>query len=446
MSDEPSRPGTADHELVAAGAPTHAAEEFMQRDRTLLERLQGLLHRWETGSPLIVFILAFVALSVVVGPNFYDPSTLSTITQQVMVAGTLAIAQSLIILTAGIDLSVGFLMVLISVVMGRLAVDAGWPPGIALLAGLLVGAAGGFINGMLITRFRLPPFIATLGTFSVFQALNLYVSKSETIGAATIETDAPMLGWLGRFYTKLPFGRGIVLALLVLLVAVLLVMMIRPLRTAVRAALRPSAPRPEGVTKTAVTWIYVCAGLLALLIVWLVAVAVGLNGPRFLSDDFTFGGFVLNSGVLAMLALFAIVWFVLNWTAWGRHVYAVGSDPASARLAGIRTDRVLLSVYVVAGMICAVAAWISIGRNAVSPQANSDYLELQSITAVVIGGISLFGGRGSVLGALIGAMIVGVFASGLRLVPLDVLWVNFAIGVLIIAAVALDQWIRRVKA
>jgi fructose transport system permease protein len=361
MSDEPIRPGTADHELVAAGAPTHAAEEFMQRDRTLLERLQGLLHRWETGSPLIVLVLAFIAFVIIVGPNFYDPSTLSTITQQVMVAGTLAIAQSLIILTAGIDLSVGFLMVLISVVMGRLAVNAGWPPLIALLAGVAVGAAAGFLNGTLVTRFKLPPFIATLGTFSIFQALNIFISKSETIGASTVDTEAPMLGWLGRTL-------------------------------------------------------------------------------------FTVGGFAINAGVVVMLALFALMWFVLNWTAWGRHVYAVGSDPAAARLAGIRTDRVLLSVYVVAGIICAIAAWISIGRNAVSPQANSDYLELQSITAVVIGGISLFGGRGSILGALIGVLIFGIFRSGLPLAGLDVLWVNFAIGVLIIAAVALDQWIRRVKA
>ena len=117
-----------------------------------------------------------------------------------------------------------------------------------------------------------------------------------------------------------------------------------------------------------------------------------------------------------------------------------------AELAGIRTDRVLISVYAVAGLICAIAGWSAIGRvGAVSP---TSFFEgnLQSITAVVIGGISLFGGRGSILGPLIGALIVGVFQSGLRIAGVDTLWQLFAIGLLIIIAVAVDQWIRKVSA
>jgi fructose transport system permease protein len=360
MADPPTRPETAAHEVVAAGAPSHAAEHFLQRDRSLLERLQGILHRYETGSSLAVLLLAFVAFSLIAGEKFYDPGNISIITQQVMVVGAIAVAQSLVILTAGIDLSVGALMVFTSVVMGKLAVEVGWPTPLALLAGVFVGAACGLLNGFLVTRFKLPPFITTLGTLSIFQALNLYISESQTIGATTLEREAPMLQWMGK--------------------------------------------------------------------------------------SFNIGDFNINTGVLLMIGLFVAMWFALTWTAWGRHVYAVGSDPGAARLAGIRTDRVLLSVYVIAGILCAIAAWISIGRNAVSPQANAEQLELLSITAVVIGGISLFGGRGSVFGALIGATIVGVFNSGLRLAGLDVLWVTFAIGVLIIVAVALDGWIRRVKA
>lgn len=136
---------------------------------------------------------------------------------------------------------------------------------------------------------------------------------------------------------------------------------------------------------------------------------------------------------------------MLNRTAWGRHVYAIGDDKEAAELSGIRTDRVLISVYVLAGLICAIAAWASIGRvGSVSPQSFYEG-NLQSITAVVIGGISLFGGRGSIVGPLIGALIVGVFQSGLRLVNVDVLWQVFAIGWLIILAVAVDQWIRKVS-
>jgi fructose transport system permease protein len=147
-----------------------------------------------------------------------------------------------------------------------------------------------------------------------------------------------------------------------------------------------------------------------------------------------------------MLGLVALIWFVLNRTAFGRHLYAVGDDPDAARLAGIRTDRILFSVYVIAGVICALGAWALIGRiGSISPQAGQT-ANLDSITAVVVGGASLFGGRGSIVGTLIGALIVGVFRNGLALSDVDVLWQEFAVGWLIIIAVALDQWIRKVSA
>jgi len=147
-----------------------------------------------------------------------------------------------------------------------------------------------------------------------------------------------------------------------------------------------------------------------------------------------------------LIALAIIIWFVLNRTAYGRHIYATGDDPEAARLAGINTDHILLSVYTLAGLIAAIAGWALIGRiGAISPTAGEN-ANLDSITAVVIGGTSLFGGRGSIVGTLIGALIVGVFRSAVSLAGLDVLWQEFAIGVLIIIAVALDQWIRRVSA
>ena len=153
----------------------------------------------------------------------------------------------------------------------------------------------------------------------------------------------------------------------------------------------------------------------------------------------------ITYGSLLMLALFGVFAWVLKNTAWGRHVYAVGDDAEAARLAGVRKDRVLLSVYIVGGLICAVAGWMLIGRIAsASPQAGGT-ANLDSITAVVIGGTSLFGGRGLVIGTLFGALIVGVLRNGLTLTGVDVLWQDFAVGILIISAVAIDQWIRKVK-
>jgi fructose transport system permease protein len=338
------------------GAGTAGAPVGAERPGGLATRVHDILHTNATLGPLFVLVLAVVIFSVS-ADRFLEPGNLSLIVQQVMVVGTLGIAQTLIILTAGIDLSVGAIMVLSSIVMAKLSADEGVPGLVALLIGFGVGTACGLVNGMLVTRLRLPPFIVTLGTLNVFFALNLWYSKSETVRGVDM---SDLLLWTGR---------------------------------------------TVDVGDTKITY-----------------------------------------GSLMMLGLFAVFAYLLKHTAWGRHVYAVGDDAEAARLAGVRTNRVLLSVYVVAGLICAVAAWMLIGRIAsASPQAGGTS-NLDSITAVVIGGTSLFGGRGLVIGTLFGALIVGVLRNGLTLSGVDVLWQDFAVGVLIIAAVAIDQWIRKVRA
>jgi len=335
-----------------AGAAGPAGEA---RSSGLATRLHDLLHRNATLGPAFVLLLAVLVFTFA-SDRFLQPANLSLVVQQVMVVGTLGIAQTLIILTAGIDLSVGAIMVLSSIVMAKLGTDQGVPGVLALLLGFGVGTACGLVNGLLVTRLRLPPFIVTLGTLNVFFALNLWYSESATIRG----TDMPdLLLWTGN--------------------------------------------------------------------------TVSVGDTR------------ITYGSILMLVLFAVFAWVLKNTAWGRHVYAVGDDAEAARLAGVRTDRVLLSVYVVAGLICAVAAWMLIGRIAsASPQAGGS-ANLDSITAVVIGGTSLFGGRGLVIGTLFGALIVGVLRNGLTLAGVDVLWQDFAVGVLVITAVAIDQWIRKVR-
>ena len=148
---------------------------------------------------------------------------------------------------------------------------------------------------------------------------------------------------------------------------------------------------------------------------------------------------------LALLVPAIVLSYILGRTAFGRHIYATGDDPDAARLSGINTDRVLIAVYALAGLICAIGAWALIGRiGGVSPQAGQT-ANLDSITAVVIGGTSLFGGRGSIIGTLFGALIVGVFRNGLALSGLALLWQDFAVGVLIIVAVTIDQWFRKIS-
>jgi len=325
------------------------------RQQTLGMRIHDILHRNATLGPLFVLLLAVVYFSIT-ADRFLAPANLSLIVQQVMVVGTLGIAQTLIILTAGIDLSVGAIMVLSSIMMAKLSADAGVPGLLALLLGFVIGTLCGLINGSLVTRLKLPPFIVTLGTLNVFFALNLYISKSETIRGTDMSS---LLLWTGK--------------------------------------------------------------------------TINLGDTR------------ITYGSILMLVLFGVFAWVLSNTAWGKHVYAVGDDAEAARLAGVRKDRVLLSVYVVAGLICAVAAWMLIGRIASAPPQAGVSANLDSITAVVIGGTSLFGGRGRVIGTLFGALIVGVLRNGLTLTGVDVLWQDFAVGILIIAAVAIDQWIRKVR-
>jgi fructose transport system permease protein len=144
-----------------------------------------------------------------------------------------------------------------------------------------------------------------------------------------------------------------------------------------------------------------------------------------------------------MLALYAITAFVLRETAAGRHVYAVGNNPEAARLTGIATPRVILAVYVVAGVLYGIAALLSVARTGVGDPNAGQTENLDAITAVVLGGTSLFGGRGAVLGSLVGALIVGVFRNGLTLMGVSSVYQILITGILVILAVATDQLSRR---
>jgi fructose transport system permease protein len=352
-----TRQSMADHEKVLADAKTDVAS-FDAPQQSTLVKIQRALHANPTIAPVVVLLVSVLIFGMLAN-NFFTAFNLTLIVQQVTIIGILGIAQTLIILTAGIDLSVAAIMVLSTVAAGTLGVNMGVPTPIALGLGLLCGTVCGMVNGGLVTIFRLPPFIVTLGTWKIFFALNLWLSGGQSIRSTDIDNAAPLL--------------------------------------------------------------------------------------KFFGTTFNVAGAQFTTGSIAMLLLFAIFWFVLNWSAWGRHIYAVGDDANAARLSGINSKRVLLSVYAVAGFLCAFAGWVSIGRvGSVSPQSFFEG-NLDAITAVVIGGTSLFGGRGSIIGTLVGALIVGVFRSGLNLSGVDVLWQQFAVGALIITAVAIDQWLRKVS-
>jgi fructose transport system permease protein len=333
---------------------TSAVEEFLNRPVTVGQRVQGVLHAQPALSPAVVLVLAGVVFALL-NSRFYALQNLSLVLQQVAVVGSLAVGQTLIILTAGVDLSIGAVLVLSSLVMSKLVFDQGVPGPIALLIGAAVAVAAQTLNGLLVTRIKLPPFIVTLGTLSIFTAITLIYAQGQTI--------------------QLPGG----------------------------------------------------------FLLWT-------------ADSFSIGNLQITAGVFLMIVLYAVFGFALRYTAWGRHVYAVGDDAEASRLAGISVNRVLLSAYMAAGIAIAVAAWVLVGRVGGGDPNSGINANLESITAVVIGGTSLFGGRGVVLGSLIGALIVQVFDNGLALAGFDPNYQVLAVGVLVILAVSVDQWIRSVKA
>src|SRR5947199_4145597 len=171
--------------------------EFEVRAKSPLRKLQHFLHANPTAVPAIVLLLGIAAFGLIVGPRFLSSFNLSLIIQQVTIIGVIGAAQTLIVITAGIDLSVGAIMVLCSVIMGKLAVTAGLPVPLALLIGIAAGGGCGAMNGVLVTRLKLPPFLVTLGTWSIFFALNLWYSASETIRSQDVAKAAPFLQALG---------------------------------------------------------------------------------------------------------------------------------------------------------------------------------------------------------------------------------------------------------
>ncbi|NIH77912.1 ABC transporter permease [Amycolatopsis viridis] len=323
-------------------------------DRGERESLGEFFLRAPAIGPALALVVAVVVFSVSTS-TFLDLDNLSLVVEQSLVVGTLALGQTLIILTAGIDLSNAAAMVLATLLMAKLLV--GGVPGIfALILGVLVTSLLGLVTGSLVTRIKLPPFIVTLGLFTMLTAAGKLVAGGQAVPIAPGSLPA----WLG-------------------------------------------------------------------------------------TRRYLFGGIPVTYGMTLALVMYLVLWYALTRTAWGKHVYAVGNAPESARLTGIKVNRTIVSVYLVAGLIFGIAAWQALGR---VPNADPNAYQLgnlDSITAVVLGGTSLFGGRGSVFGTMMGALIVTVLRSGLTQLGVDSLYQDVATGALVIAAVAVDRLARRKK-
>lgn len=308
-------------------------------------------------------ILAFASLIVLLigfslaSPNFFQVSNIMAILQATSVNGVLAVGVTMIIITGGIDLSIGTLMTFCAVMTGVVLTWAGMPLPFGVLAAIGTGAFCGFVSGGLVARMKIPPFIATLGMMLVLKGLSLIVTGTKPI----YFNDTPG-------FTLIAQGSLI-------------------------GQLVPAFPVPNGV-----------------LVLFIVA---------------------------------GITSWILGRTVLGRYTFALGSNEEAVRLSGVNTNFWKIAIYTLSGAICGIGGLLIASRlNSAQPALGLGY-ELEAIAAVVIGGTSLAGGRGTILGTLIGALIMSVLTNGLRVLSVAPEWQTVVTGAIIIIAVYADQMRRR---
>lgn len=302
---------------------------------------------------LVILLIVFSALS----PNFMQTSNIIAILQATSVNGVLAIAATLVIITGGIDLSVGTMMTFCAVVTGVVLTNAGMPLPLGVIAAIATGAACGATSGVLVAKLKIPPFIATLGMMLVLKGLALVISGTRPI----YFNDTPGFDQISR--------------------------------GSIIGEVFPALPIPNGV--------------------------------------------------LILFAVAAGTAWILSRTLLGRYTFALGSNEEATRLSGVNVDAWKIGVYTLAGAIVGIAGLLIASRlNSAQPALGQGY-ELEAIAAVVIGGTSLSGGRGTILGTLIGALIMSVLTNGLRVLSVAQEWQIVVTGGIIILAVYADQLRRR---
>jgi len=301
-------------------------------------------------SGLFLALFALILISSLISDAFLSPFNIVNVLRQVALYGIVSIGLTFVILTAGIDLSVGSIVAVVSVSTAML-LNAGYPVPVVILAALAIGVAFGLINGLGVTLFRIPPFIMTLGVMVMLRGLALTLSDGRPIDVTSSAAD---FSWIGR------------------------------------------------------------------------------------------GSFVgLPVAVWIFLAVAALAFFILRYTAFGRNIYAVGSNAEAARLSGINVSAVLLGVYTISGLLAGLTALIFVSRLTVGEPTAGTGLELEAIAISVIGGASLFGGIGGVVGTTVGACILAVLANMMNLIGISPFTQQIVKGAIIIIAVSFEVVRRR---
>lgn len=295
-----------------------------------------------------VLVVMYVFFAIF-GKNFFSTYTLKTILESAYYTGLMSFGITFVIITGGIDLSIGTNMMCSAIIGGVAFSMWGWPLWLALVLVPLTGLIFGIMNGVLVAKAKLPPFIATLGMMLVTQGFGSIVSRVQTQRYPTIGT--------ANEWFKTVFYR---------------------------------------------------------------------------SGDFP-------TGAIYLLAAFLIAAFVLNKTRFGRYVYAIGSNEEATRLSGVRVDKFKMMAYAICGLFCGFGAILYAGTYTTAIPGTGNGLETYAIAAVIIGGTSMSGGSGTMVGTLIGIFIMAVLRAGLSSLGLQAHWQTFFTGVVVIGAVLMDN-------
>jgi D-xylose transport system permease protein len=381
----------------------------MTAKRTLLPTLSELRHsRTLRTAAVLIFLWLGLALHPATREAFLTPENLSNVTAQIAEIVIIGVGMTFVVLTGGIDLSVGAGMALFGVVAATLQIDHHQPAYVAIAAALAVSVLVGLWHGLLVAKLKIPPFIATLSGFLAYRGLALLLSDAR--GLAPMGNDFAFLGErISPTASILTCVCGFALAIAILIET-----------DRRRRAFELPAPSPwlraiQGVVLTLV--------FLALLWVY----REGMPVP------------VLIAAVVTVIGAIQ-----LTSSRLGRYAFAIGGNAEAARLSGIPVTRVKVSVYLLTAVLTAVAALIAAARtNGVTPGNMGLLRELHVITAVVIGGTSLSGGRATMLGTLLGALIFGTLSNGMNLLGLSSNWQLILTGMILLGASTLDSWTTR---
>lgn len=372
---------------------------------TNTRRLQ--LHSWAMAGVLLS-LWAILAILPKTSAVFLTEYNLVSLTVHMSHIAVIAVGMTLVIIIRGIDLSVGAGVALCGVVAAMLQMDYNMPAYIAIMGAVGTGALMGLWQGIWIARFAMPAFVVTLAGFNAFRGLALVLSDAR--GLAVKEDFDIIADNLPRMFS-----------VSMIAIATLAYLAWSVLDTKRRRRVGASVLSPLAMTAQVVAALSVGGFMLAI-----------------------YSGHGMPMPVFLAIVAVGIGIFLTHKTRFGRHVYAIGGNPEAARLAGINVERTTIWVYVFIGILTGIAGVILVGRvGGVTPGNTGNLLELDVIAAVVIGGTSLSGGRGSILGAVLGAMVFATLSKGMNLLEVNSNWQLILKGLILMAAVLIDVLSKR---